>query len=464
VTDAQLGAVSTLLGVGDNLRGMADCLEGQANLFSGISLARIATSAAAMVFWRLELDIGSGERVRRNVAIQLRGTADRGRMVGRERHPEAYRSEDQDRQAFLAWGTRHGFAPAKVARAYDRVQQWAVGREVPNEMTLIRGLILLSPRLGRLDDSAVQVHRAEQHSDVTAWISELSGGLLAPATVRYVYRVFMLLLDAAVKDGLLYRNPGVGVRLPKVSASEKRFLTAQQVDDLADAAGSYRLVILTLAYCGIRWGEMAALRVGKVDPVRGRLEIDDAVTEVKGHLEWGAPKSHQRRSVPMPRFLADDLARHIAHKQPEDLVFVGIRGGVLRNLNFRRDVFDDAAEAAGLNGLTPHELRHTAASLAVASGANVKSVQRMLGHASAAMTLDVYSGLFDDDLDAVAERMDEVGRAAVAPLLPQAEVIDLDEVRRKAGKPTITGLEDGAALEIRTPDLRITSALLYQLS
>ncbi len=76
-------------------------------------------------------------------------------------------------------------------------------------------------------------------------------------------------------------------------------------------------------------------------------------------------------------------------------------------MNSRRDVFDDAAVEAGLDGLTPHELRHTAASLAVSAGANLKAVQRMLGHASAAMTLDVYSGLFDDDLDGLADRLDE---------------------------------------------------------
>ena len=93
-------------------------------------------------------------------------------------------------------------------------------------------------------------------------------------------------------------------------------------------------------------------------------------------------------------------------KVPEDLVFTAPRGGVLRNTNFRPRFFDRAARAAGLEGLTPHELRHTAASLAVAAGANVKSVQQMLGHASAAMTLDVYAGLFGDDLDAVAVRLD----------------------------------------------------------
>jgi integrase len=121
----------------------------------------------------------------------------------------------------------------------------------------------------------------------------------------------------------------------------------------------------------------------------------------------GTPKNHQHRSVPVPGFLADMLAEVMHDAYPDDLVFTTWRGKPLRNLNFRRDVFDKAAEDAGLSGLTPHVLRHTAASLAVSAGANVNAVQRMLGHASAAMTLDVYSGLFDDDLDGVAARLDE---------------------------------------------------------
>src|SRR5215213_9119323 len=95
------------------------------------------------------------------------------------------------------------------------------------------------------------------------------------------------------------------------------------------------------------------------------------------------------------RFLLDELARHVAGLGPDELVFRSPKGGPLRNSNFRDQFFDRAAVASGLDGLTPHDLRHTAASLAVAAGANVKAVQRMLGHASAAMTLDVYSGLFD---------------------------------------------------------------------
>ena len=82
--------------------------------------------------------------------------------------------------------------------------------------------------------------------------------------------------------------------------------------------------------------------------------------------------------------------------------------------------------AAGLTGPTPHDLRHTAASLAVSAGANVKAVQRLLGHASAAMTLDVYSGLFDDDLDALADRLEEHSARVLADQVrTAASVVDL---------------------------------------
>ena len=89
------------------------------------------------------------------------------------------------------------------------------------------------------------------------------------------------------------------------------------------------------------------------------------------------------------------------------LAFPSPCGTVLRNGNFRRNTFDTAAERAGLAGITPHGLRHTAASLAIAAGATVVVVQRMLGHSSPSVTLDVYSHLFADDLDTVATRLHE---------------------------------------------------------
>jgi integrase len=90
---------------------------------------------------------------------------------------------------------------------------------------------------------------------------------------------------------------------------------------------------------------------------------------------------------------------------PGEWLFPAQGGGPLPNSNFRHRIFDPAVTRAGLTPLTPHDLRDTAASLAVSAGASVKAVQRMLGHASAAMTLDVYAGPFDDELDDVADRM-----------------------------------------------------------
>jgi integrase len=116
--------------------------------------------------------------------------------------------------------------------------------------------------------------------------------------------------------------------------------------------------------------------------------------------------------VPIPRSLVDELVVALAGKDRDDLAFTSPTGGGLRNRNARALWFDKAAAAIGEPGLTPHELRHTAASLAVSAGANVKAVQRMLGHASAAMTLDRYADLFEDDLDAVADRLDVVRGSA----------------------------------------------------
>ncbi len=217
------------------------------------------------------------------------------------------------------------------------------------------------------------------HADVARWVAELGAGGLAPATIRQAHRVLSLVLALAVRDGRLARNPAEGVPLPRVARGEQHFLTRGDVTSLAGAAGEYGLVVEVLALTGLRYGELAALRVGRVDLLRRRLTVAESVTEVAGRAVWGTPKTHQRRTVPIPRALVDRLAEQIAGMNPEALVFTAPKGGALLLRSFRRRTFDAAVRAAGLDGLTPHDLRHTAASLAVASGANVKAVQRMLG-------------------------------------------------------------------------------------
>jgi len=269
------------------------------------------------------------------------------------------------------------------------------------------------------------------HADVSAWTAKLASSGLAPATVRQTHRVLSLLLGLAVRDGRMPRNPAHGAPLPRSAPSGKRFLDHRQVSELADAAATqrpeYGLAVRVLALCGLRFGELAALRVGRVDLLRRRLEVAESITEVNGRAVFGTPKNNTPRSVPVPRSLADGLAQLMAGKTPDALVFTAPEGGVLLLRNFRRRAFNPACLAAGLDGLTPHDLRHTAASLAVAAGANVKAVQRMLGHASAAMTLDIYSGLFDDDLDGVAERLEAASADSLADSVRTgAPVVGLD--------------------------------------
>lgn len=122
------------------------------------------------------------------------------------------------------------------------------------------------------------------------------------------------------------------------------------------------------------------------------------------------PKSWEARSVPFPAFLAPRLQLLIDGKKRGDLVFPARAGGYLARPDTawnRKAWWLTALRDAGLEHMTPHDLKHTAASLAVSAGANIKALQRMLGHKSAAMTLDTYADLFEDDLGSVAERLND---------------------------------------------------------
>lgn len=271
-----------------------------------------------------------------------------------------------------------------------------------------------------------------QSSAVRAWIGELAGdgsdstadenqpdgreGCSA-ATIENALGVLRQVLALAVEDRRIPRNPCDGVKAPRRKHSARAYLTHQQVAQLASAMTRDGVVVRFLAYTGLRYGEMAALRVEDFDMLRRRVNIRQSVTEVSGKLVWSTPKNHERRSVPFPKFLSEDLAARMEGKRRADLVFEAPAGGVLRIATFRTRVFNKAVNE--LRGLdedgqpttdwprpTLHDMRHTAASLAISAGANVKAVQTMLGHKSAALTLDTYADLFPDDLEAVADALD----------------------------------------------------------
>jgi integrase len=123
-----------------------------------------------------------------------------------------------------------------------------------------------------------------------------------------------------------------------------------------------------------------------------QLGVDHAV---------GPTKGRKARSVPVPEFVLNELSVQCADKAPGALVF-GDGSGYLSRPKSADGWFASAVKRAEVQPITPHDLRHTCASLAVSAGVNVLALQRMLGHTWAKMTLDAYADLFDDDLDAVA--------------------------------------------------------------
>jgi integrase len=222
-------------------------------------------------------------------------------------------------------------------------------------------------------------------------------------TVLRAHGVLSGILAAAVKSRRLAINPAKGVEnLPRKTARRHVYLIADDVAALADESGRHRALVLTLAYCGLRWGEAIGLRVRDVEFLRRRLSVHENAVQIGVEHAVGPTKGRKARSVPVPAFVLDELSAQCAGKAPGDLVFPGPDGGYLPRPKSSGGWFAAAVKRAKVQSITPHDLRHTCASLAVSAGVNVLALQRMLGHTSAKVTLDTYADLFDDDLDAVA--------------------------------------------------------------
>ncbi|MGJ4070671.1 tyrosine-type recombinase/integrase [Corynebacterium macclintockiae] len=217
-------------------------------------------------------------------------------------------------------------------------------------------------------------------------------------------------LDLAVTDNIIRTNPARGFPLPKKAKSPQRFLTRDQVANLAKAV-EHPTVVWVLATTGMRFGELAGLQVGDIDFKAKRIHIERNAVWVDGKSVVGTPKTEEQRTVTAPEFIFTMLRRHCAAKLPSAWVFSNGAEPMPRPYSskhwFQRGVAQCVNDGVLPYRVTLHDLRHTAASLMVSSGANVKLVQRQLGHASAAMTLDTYAALFDDDLDGLRGRMDE---------------------------------------------------------
>jgi integrase len=187
--------------------------------------------------------------------------------------------------------------------------------------------------------------RAVRPSEVTTWVGTMVAEGLSPSRIRQAHVVLRLVLDCAVRDGYLNRNPAAGVKLPRLEHREAPYFEPPVVDTLVDAIGApYDVLVAVLGTVGLRWGEALALRGRHVDTLRRRLVVEESLAEISGRLVFGNTKSHARRRVPVPASL---LAR-IPAVGTDELVFTAPEGGPLRYNNFVARVWHPALAKLGL--------------------------------------------------------------------------------------------------------------------
>jgi integrase len=246
------------------------------------------------------------------------------------------------------------------------------------DASVIRSLIL--PTFEHAPLSAIEP------AHIRTWIADLVTAGYSPSTIRRAYTLLQLTLDLAVDDGRLPRSPCRRIALPRIEHSEKRFLTIDEVEHLADTIRPrYRAFVLTGAYTGLRPGELAALHIDRIDLERRHLRVEAPLK---------TPAA--RRTVSLPTFLTAELTTHLAtYPGPDGQVFTAPEGGPLRLGLFRRRIWYPAVRDSVGEPMRPHDLRHTHVALLIAAGEDPYVISQRLGHSSIRTTYDVYGHLFE---------------------------------------------------------------------
>jgi integrase len=310
--------------------------------------------------------------------------------------------------------------PNSGLRLYDDFsEEWVNGLVGIKNKTLVgyRGLLNTRVRPSFGKHQLRQIDRAS----VRRWMSTMEDEGLSPSRIRQAHQVLHASLKQAAEDGFIGRNPAEGVKVPPDTEREMLSLTVEQVRMLSSEAEKHQrgagTLITFLAWSGLRWGEVVALRRCSLNILRNRVFVSQSATEVNGSLTFGTTKNHRSRTIVIANSVSELLAAHLTPGAFDDTVFTAPLGGPLRSANFRTRVWLPAVKAITdtypeLAGLRVHDLRHTAASLAISAGGNIKAVQQMLGHKHASLTLDRYGHLYEEDLEELAARLDRKYRGA----------------------------------------------------
>lgn len=251
---------------------------------------------------------------------------------------------------------------------------------------------------------------------VQRWEAEMLRGGLSAATVGKAHRLLKQAMGDAVNLGIIARNPVGPVRPPKRKSPRPNALDLDGRTAVLAALDAMAATPITVSarlalYCGLREGEVCGLRWTDVDFADGTITVRRSIGRREGGTYVKTPKTERVRDVPVPADLAETLGswRNVQTAQalragvtfPGDLYVTGRVDGAYYSpdiLSREWRTLSKALDAKGTEGRIPtfHDLRHTFATCAIAEGVDVKTVSSILGHANAAMTLNVYASADPD--------------------------------------------------------------------
>ena len=277
----------------------------------------------------------------------------------------------------------------------------------------------LMPLLGGLALTKLQApHISSAYAKALTSGHRQGRGGLSPRTVTHMHRVLRQALQQAVQWQMLSRNPADLVKPPKIERQQMRVLDASATAELIEAARPYSVFmpILLGALCGLRRGEIAALRWRSVDLEAGQLAVVASTEQTKAGCREKETKSGRCRTIALPAMLIEELRKHRI-EQAQALLGIGVRvtpdhhvvmqaDGTALQPNSLTHAFTTFLETRGLRRVRLHDLRHSHATHMLAAGIHPKIASERLGHSKVGITLDLYSHVLPGMQSEAASRVD----------------------------------------------------------
>jgi integrase len=372
---------------------------------------RPANQKGAIKTWELRYALSKGpDGKRRTVVTSFRGTSKEAKAAIREHLHSVDKGLHVD--------------PSKVTVA-EYIEKWLTDKKsdvTPKTLERYAELLRRHAAGGIGKINLQKLKREDLKSLYTHLLAEGrdDGKGLSPQTVRHVHRVLSAVLKEATASRLMHENPAAALRSPSVTAPEIEIITAADLDAIMAKLADRPIfpLVATALGTGMRRGELLALRWGDVDLTTGEITVSQALEQTKAGIRVKGPKTkHGYRTIALPAFAISELRRLWKAQQEQRLAFglgkapaaspvFATATGEFRRPDSLTKEWATTAKSIGIK-VTFHALRHTHASQLIASGLDVVTISRRLGHGNPSITLNVYAKLFKNNEAAVVEVLDK---------------------------------------------------------